>query len=69
MQTQFLCDDDLMLYNIYFFLFSLNLYYLQTLHRIRGLEQRFSKWEVGLPRGAPNSFRGGSVNGSEKILH
>lgn len=34
-----------------------------------GLVQRFSKIEAGLPRRALNSFSGGSVNGSENILH
>ena len=33
------------------------------------LQQRFSKWEAGLPKGAPNCFRGCSVNESEKISH
>lgn len=32
------------------------------------IRQTFSKWEAGLPR-APNTFKGGSVNGCEKILH
>jgi len=33
------------------------------------LTLRFSKREAGLPRGAPNSFRGGSVNRSDEILY
>ena len=28
--------------------------------------QRFSQWEVSLPRGGPNSFKGGSLTVNEK---
>ena len=33
------------------------------------IDQRLSKWEVGLPWGTPNCFREGSVNDKDKLLH
>lgn len=33
------------------------------------LQGRFSKWEAGLLRGLPNTFRAGSVTRASEILH
>lgn len=42
--------------------------YKKSLIMSNTVHQMFSMWEAVLPRRAPNCFRGGSVNESERIL-